>query len=134
MKFYIGSGIQNYEAVQDYSKRLEGIGWIRTYDWTKHIHNEITRKDLMEISKAEQKGITDADVVIILCPAGRGAHIELGMAIAFHKRIYLCAAEQEVFCMKNTVSFYELPDMIKLVGTPQDHVEEIIRREMPPVI
>lgn len=129
MKFYIGSGLKNYESVQAYSKMLEENGWVHTYDWTKHIHKDITREDLVEVSQAEQKGIADSDVVIILCPAGRGTHMELGMALALHKRIYLCAATNEEFRIENTVGFYELPEITKLAGTPEANLEEILRRE-----
>ena len=81
MKFYIGSGFKNCELVNYYSKKLEENGWQHTYNWTKNINNYQTIEDLIEYSKLEQKGIIDSDVVIILLPAGRGTHIELGMAL-----------------------------------------------------
>ena len=44
---------------------------------------------MIEYATFESQGILDSDVVIILLPAGRGAHIELGMALALNKRIIL---------------------------------------------
>lgn len=90
MKFYIGSGFKNCELVNYYSKKLEENKWENTYNWTENINKDITIEDLKEISKLEQKGISDSDVVIILLPAGRGTHIELGMSIALNKKIFLC--------------------------------------------
>lgn len=43
----------------------------------------------MEYAKSEFQGIIDSDVVIILLPAGRGTHIELGMALALNKKVYM---------------------------------------------
>lgn len=127
MKFYIGSGFKNYELVNYYSKMLEGHGWNHTYNWTKNISNVETIEDLIEYSKLEQKGIRDADVVIILLPAGRGTHIELGMALALNKRIFLCSATESEFSIENTVNFYQLPNIIRLVGTADENINKIIK-------
>ena len=125
MKFYIGSGFKNCELVNYYSKKLEENKWENTYNWTKNINKEITIEDLKEISKLEQKGISDSDVVIILLPAGRGTHIELGMALALNKRIFLCSETKEEFSIENTVNFYQLPSIVRLVGTVDENLKEI---------
>lgn len=106
MKFYIGSGMKNCELVNYYSKKLEEKGWKHTYNWAKNINGDETIKDLIEYSKLEQQGIIDSDVVIILLPAGRGTHIELGMALALNKKIFLCSETKEEFsikCCKNMI-------------------------------
>lgn len=126
MKFYIGSGLKNYKLVRYYAKKLEENGWSHAYDWTKHIGNDATMEELIEYSQLEQQGIVDAEVVIIVTPAGRGTHIELGMALALQKKIFLCAATQETFSVENTVSFYQLPDIVRVVGTADENVKEII--------
>ena len=126
MKFYIGSGFKNCELVNYYSKVLEENGWTHTYNWAKHINHEATVQELIEYSELEKKGIVDSDVVIILLPAGRGTHIELGMALALNKRIFLCSAIKEEFSIENTVNFYQLPDIIRLVGSAEENIKEII--------
>lgn len=126
MKFYIGSGFKNCELVNYYSKVLEENGWTHTYNWTKNINHEATAQELIEYSELEKKGIIDSDVVIILLPAGRGTHIELGMALALNKRIFLCSAVKEEFSIENTVNFYQLPDIIRLVGDAEVNIKEII--------
>lgn len=128
MKFYIGSGLKNCELVHYYAKILEENGWQHTYDWTKNINDDVTMEDLAKYAKSEQRGILDSDVVIILLPAGRGTHIELGMALALHKKIFLCAVTEEEFGIENAVAFYELPDIVKLVGNADENIKEIVKR------
>lgn len=127
MNFYIASNLKNSELVNYYSKRLEENGWRHTYNWAKNINYEETVEDLIEYSKLEKKGIIDSDVVIILLPAGRGSHIELGMALALNKKIILCSATKEDFSIENTVGFYELPNIVKLVGNADENIKEIIK-------
>lgn len=129
MKFYIGSGFKNCELVNYYSKILGQNGWKHTYNWTEKINDDVNIEDLKEISKLEQKGIIDSDIVIILLPAGRGTHIELGMAIALNKKIFLCTNNKEEFSIENTVGFYQLPNIIKLVGTADENLKAIIKKE-----
>lgn len=127
MNFYIGSGMKNCELVNYYSKILEEKGWKHTYNWAKNINGDETIKDLIEYSKLEQQGIIDSDVVIILLPAGKGTHIELGMALALNKKIFLCSETKEEFNIKNTVNFYQLPNIVRLVGTADENLKEIIK-------
>lgn len=127
MKFYIGSGFKNCDLVNYYSKALERRGWKHTYNWAKDIKSDETIEDLIEYAELEKKGIIDSDVVIILLPAGRGTHIELGMALALNKKIYLCSSDGKDFEIENTVNFYQLPNMIKLVGDADNIIEEIIK-------
>lgn len=127
MKFYIGSRIKNCKLVNRYSKILEENGWQHTYNWAKNINGDETIEDLIEYSKLEQQGIIDSDVVIILLPAGRGTHIELGMALALNKKIFLCSETEEEFSIKNTVNFYQLPGIIRLVGNVEKNIKEIIK-------
>ncbi len=126
MKFYIGSGMKNAKLVDDYSKALEAKGYQLTYNWVKNINNDVDINDMAEYAKLEKQGIIDADIVIIFLPAGRGAHIELGMALALNKKIFLCSSSKEDFTIENTVAFYELPNVIKLVGTKEENLKKII--------
>lgn len=130
MKFYIGSGFKNCELVNDYSKTLEENGWHHTYNWAKNFSNNETIDDLIEYAKLEQRGIMDADVVIILLPAGRGTHIELGMALALNKKIFLCSSTEEEFSVENTVNFYQLPNIIRVVGTANENINQIIKADI----
>lgn len=130
MNFYIGSGMKNCELVNYYSKILEENGWKHTYNWAKNVKFDETIEDLIEYSKLEQQGIIDADVVIILLPAGRGTHIELGMGLALNKKLFLCSETKEEFSVENTVNFYQLPNIIRLVGTADENIKEILNQKL----
>ncbi|MCI8540274.1 MAG: group-specific protein [Erysipelotrichaceae bacterium] len=127
MKFYIGSGMKNCELVNNYAKLLTDNGWEQTYDWVKNVSDDVCLKDMIEYATLESQGIIDSDIVIILLPAGRGAHIELGMAMALNKRVFLCSSTKEGFSIENTVAFYELPKIIKLIGLAEENVKKIIK-------
>ena len=126
MKFYIGSGMKNCNLVNYYSKVLKENAWEQTYDWVKNVSDDISRDDMIKYASLESQGIVDSDVVIILLPAGRGAHIELGMAMALNKEIFLCSATKEEFSIENTVAFYELSKVTQLVGNADDNVKNIL--------
>lgn len=126
MKFYVGSGMKNWELVNNYAKLLKKNGWEQTHDWVKNISDDISRDDMIKYASLESQGVADADVVIMLLPGGRGAHIELGMAMALNKKIFLCSTTEEEFSIENTVAFYELPKIIQLVGNAEDNVKKII--------
>lgn len=127
MKFYIGSGFKNADLVNEFSEKLQSHGWEHTFNWTKYISDYETIEDLIKYSELEQKGIEESDAVIIILPAGRGTHIELGMAIALKKKIYLYSSRKEEFDIENTVNFYQLPSIEKIVGEIDDAINEITK-------
>lgn len=127
MKFYIGSSFKNYELVNYYSKILEENGWEHTFNWTKYIDNYETTEDLIKYSNLEQEGIANSDVVIILLPGGRGTHIELGISLALNKKIFLCSSNKDEFSLENTVNFYQLPKITRLVGSVDENIKEILK-------
>jgi len=127
MKFYIGSGMKNCELVNYYAKLLKENGWEQTYDWVKNVSDDVSLEDMIEYATLESQGIVDSDIAIILLPAGRGAHIELGMVMALNKRVFLCSTTKEEFSIENTVAFYELPKIVKLIGTAEENIKKIIK-------
>ena len=84
---------------------------------------------MIKYASLEARGIIGADVVIIILPADRGAHIELGMAMVLNKKIFLCDTTKEVFRIENTVAFYELPKITQLVGNADDNVKKILENQ-----
>lgn len=118
--------MKNCELVNAYATLLKDNGWKQTYDWVKNVSDDVSIEDMIKYASLEKQGIFDSDVVIIVLPAGRGAHIELGMAMALNKKIYLCSNTKEEFSIENTVAFYELPKIIKLVGTTDENITKII--------
>lgn len=127
MKFYIGSGMKNCKLASYYANMLKENGCEQTYDWVKNVGDDASLLDMIKYATLESQAIVDSDVVVILLPAGRGTHIELGMAMALNKKVFLCSATKEEFSIENTVAFYELPKIIELVGTADENIKEIIK-------
>lgn len=119
--------MKNCELVNYYAKILKENDWKQTYNWVENINEDVSIEDMTVYAKLESQGIIDSDVVIILLPAGRGAHIELGMALALNKKIFLCSATKEEFSIENTVAFYGLPNIIQLIGTADDNKMKILK-------
>ena len=127
MKFYIGSGLKNAKVVNEFSEKLKAHGWEHTYKWTENNLENESIEELIEYAALEQKAIEESDVVIIILPAGRGTHVELGMAIALNKKIYLYSNNKEEFDIENTVAFYQIPSIQKITGDIDYAVNEITK-------
>ena len=127
MKFYIASSLKNIDQVRDVSKRLKNKGFIHTYDWTVN-ENVTTLEELRVIGEKEKNAIIEADVVVVLLPAGKGSHIELGIAIGNGKKIYLYSPNKEIDNIETTSTFYHLPEIEKCIGTIDELVEIIDKK------
>lgn len=129
MNFYISSRLSNAEQVKYVAGRLKGNGWTHTHDWTNF---DLTTEDnpdrLRVISEQEFEGVKAADIVIVISPQGRGTHIELGMAIALGKSVYVYHIDDSYFkCDDNTCAFYWLPQVKQLTGEIDNAIEVILR-------
>ncbi|WLR42176.1 nucleoside 2-deoxyribosyltransferase [Bacillus carboniphilus] len=123
MKFYIASSFQNKQQVIELSSILKENGHFHTYDWTKN-QRANSLKALTEIGEAEKQAVLDCDLFILLLPGGIGSHVELGMALALKKTIYIYAPSQEYFDFENTTTFYH-DQGVQIVTGP---FHEFIRR------
>lgn len=127
MNFYVGSGMKNCELVTCYAEKLKKKWWHQAYDWVGNVCDDEPIDDMINYARREKQTVIDSDVVIILLPAGRGAHIELGMALALDKKLFLCAQSEDEFSIDNTVAFYELPSVVKLIGTVDENIDKIMK-------
>lgn len=126
MRFYVGSSFQNKELVRKVVAKLQNLGWHHTYDWTQN-ERAHTIMDLKRIGTYEKEAIENADYVIILLPGGKGSHVELGMAIALQKQIFLYSPNGEAMDMETTSTFYHLPEVKICTGAIEELVSTIIK-------
>jgi hypothetical protein len=121
-KFYIASSFSNIETVRYVSRQLKNKGYMQAYDWTE---NEKTSslEDLRTIGQAEREAVMEADFLIVLFPAGKGSHIELGIALGHGVKVYLYSADGEINNLETTSTFYHLPEMEKVIGTVEELLE-----------
>lgn len=123
-KFYVASSFKNIDTVRYVSKQLINKGYVHTYDWTKN-EQASALEDLREIGQQEKEAVMEADFIIILLPAGKGSHIEFGIALGLGKRIYLYSPDEEVNRFETTSTFYHLPVVQKCIGTIEELIETV---------
>ena len=133
MKFYIASKLENYEQVKILASLLKLLGWEHTYDWT--VHGSIKETDietLKAVGKKECDGVRNADIVIVLTPQGQGTHVELGMAIALNKVVYICHEDDKYFqCDDHTSAFYWLENVNHFIGSVEALAKKIQSETCP---
>ncbi len=123
-KFYIASSFNNIEKVREVSIRLKDKGFIQTYDWTQN-ERAATLEDLKEIGEKERIAVLEADFLIVLLPAGKGSHIEFGIALGQGKKIYLFSENDDIDNFETTSTFYHLDNVEKIMGTVEELMEKI---------
>jgi len=133
MKFYIASKLENYQQVKGLASLLKQTGWEHTYDWTVHgSTKEMDVEALTSVGQKECDGVKNADVVIVLTPEDRGTHVELGMAIALNKVVYICHEDDKYFqCDDNTSAFYWLPNVNHFIGNIGELAKKIQTENCP---
>lgn len=119
MKFYIASIYKNSRNVRELSAKLQAKGFIHTYDWAKK-ERASSYEMLKQIGEVEKEAIANTDFLVILLPAGKGSHIEFGMALARGKRIYLYSPDEESFSFDKTSTFYHVDGVDRFVGDMED--------------
>ncbi len=122
MKFYVASSFKNIDKVRNVSKQLKSRGYIHTYDWTQ-IEKASTLEDLELIGQKEKDAVAEADFIVVLLPAGKGSHIELGIALGLNKRVILYSPNNEINNVTTTSTFYHLFEVEKFIGSIDELVE-----------
>lgn len=124
-KIYIASSFTNIDSVRYVSSKLVNKGYELTYDWTEN-ERAASFEALTEIGQKERTGVKEADFLIMLQPAGKGSHIQLGIALGQGKRIFLYSPDKEIDNLKTTSTFYHLPEVKKCFGNLDELIETII--------
>ena len=75
----------------------------------------------------EKEAVWNAEVFIMMLPAGKGSHVELGLALGARKTIFLYSANEDFNDIETTSTFYQLPEVHKIIGTLDDLVSRIER-------
>jgi hypothetical protein len=123
-KFYVASSFNNIETVRYVCNTLINRGFIQTYDWTKN-QRALTLYDLKMIGSQEKNAVKEADFLIVLLPAGKGSHIELGIALGQGKKIYLYSPNGDIDNFETTSTFYHLPEVEKCLGSIDDLIDRV---------
>lgn len=126
MKFYIASSFANKDKVREAASLLREAGYVQTFDWTANLRASSV-EELALYGALEKKAVLEADFIIVLLPAGKGSHIELGMALGQGKPVYLLSETEELFDFEVTSTFYYLSEVRILVGALSQSIESILK-------
>lgn len=85
---------------------------------------------MKEIGFQEKNAVLDADFIIVLLPAGKGSHIEFGIALGQGKEVYLHSPNDDLNNFETTSTFYHLSNVKKSNGTIDELIDKVIRNQM----
>lgn len=108
--FYISSRLENHELVRKIRDELTAEGHTITHDWTilGPVRGDVEK--IAAVAREEVEGVAKADVFIMLLPGGRGAHVELGIALAHRKSILIWSPDAKLLGSgQETSAFYHHP-------------------------
>lgn len=113
-RFYIATRLARHAEHNLIRDILVEAGHEITYDWTSHGSvKETCEERLTEVSEAELDGVRDADFVVVLLPAGRGTHAEIGIAEALHKPVYMHSVRPDLFTTTSATCAFYWPRCVK---------------------
>ncbi|WP_079479074.1 group-specific protein [Halobacillus salinus] len=127
-KFYVASSFQNKDKVRYVQEELKRQGFAQTYDWTRN-ERASTSNDLRAIGNLEKEAVTEADFLIVLLPAGKGSHIEFGIALGLGKKIFLHAPDGQMDDSDTTTTFYHVPEVEPCTGSVDELIARVIENE-----
>lgn len=119
-KIYVAGRIEDFERVRRVQALVREAGYEISYDWTQGCQSDgsvsgvkgVTGSTgaLADICQKEIDGVRSADAVVLLLPAGRGAHTELGLALALEKRVVIHSTDRVILGTgAETSAFYHSP-------------------------
>jgi len=125
MKVYVATKFEEATLAKRTMEALEVDGHSITHDWTGENSSgkegEELRKYLLKCALADLNGVKDCDVLILLNhPHGKGMFTELGMALAFGKKVIVYAPERA-----NNI-FFSLPHctLVQTIGEAIELVQK----------
>jgi len=100
-----------------------------TYDWTVHCSVKNDGEDrLSKVADDEAAGVTEADLVVVLLPGGRGTHCELGMAVGAGVPLIIHNEGGELFQSDDkTCAFYWHNTCEQHTGTLEELIEYVLQ-------
>ena len=119
MKIYLASRYSRYKEMQKVRDELKKMGFKITSRWIEGNHQisneglsiEAEENERIRFADEDIKDLNKADIVICFTEKPRttrsrgGRHVEMGMAIAWEKKIYVVGYRENVFCCLSEIVF-----------------------------
>lgn len=127
MSFYIASSLKNKEIVKMMAAQLKMEGFNHSYDWT--INDRADSMDLLaSIGESELSAVSNSDFLVMMLPAGKGSHIEMGIALGLGKRVYLYSPNNDIYEFDKTSTFYHVAGGTKFVGDIESFMQFLMKQ------
>lgn len=124
-KVYLASRYSRFKEMQGYATELKKMGYEVTSRWIQGNHKmskgsstQAEKKERIRFANEDKKDLNKSDIVICFTEEPRttntrgGRHVELGMAIAWEKEVYIIGYKENVFCCLPDVTFFKQPEEI----------------------
>jgi len=125
MNFYTASSFRNIKDVRFINDQLIRQGHQLTYDWTRAERVE-TVAELNRIGQLELDAVRASDCLILVLPAGKGSHVELGIALTVRIPVFLCMLDSTSWTGSEASTFYHIGDVRPCFGQVNDWVRTIL--------
>lgn len=130
MNLYIASRFDHTLTVRWLRDELRLRGHDVTYDWTMNDRAE-DPEALRKIGLVEFEAVQQADAFVLVLPAGKSSHVELGIALATNRPIYLCMPDATYFTGPLASTFYHIGQTTPCFGTKEDWLAQILANRLP---
>lgn len=135
-RFYVATSLARAADADAASENLKARCWEDTYNWRLQASLQVDYTDdmipaaLAVVSANEVRGVSTADVLLALLPAGRGTHTEIGIALGLGKPVVLWMESQDAMKVpdKYYTAFAFHPLVTRAVGVSIDDVIAIMER------
>jgi len=114
---YIATCLDHEHEYRMLRNELLALGAETTYDWTQEGYDKADTNKLCQIAQAEIADVKQADVVVVILPAGRATHGELAIALALGKPVVLIADPDALEPGAKTCPFYHHPLVVAVFGS-----------------
>ena len=117
-RFYLATRKDRAGEADAISAALKTHGWERTLTWTSQDGQRPAQH--AKVAQDELEAVRNADVLIVMLPAGRGTHIETGIALAMEKLVIIHAPSREILDDPYPCPFHYLPGVKILISESLD--------------
>lgn len=121
-KFYLATRKDRSDDAKPLVEALKERGWERTFDWSGE---DLAPERYADTALAEIAGVREADVLIVLFPAGRGTHVEIGVALALGKPVIIHTPDRKTLDSPYPCVFHYHPG-VTLVISEQLDVDKLL--------
>ncbi len=135
MKYYIATSLSNKKSHNQVRDALTLFEHEISCDWSTHeVTKPASKERLKEIAIRDLAGVLEADFLIVLLPAGKGTHLELGFAVANEKKIFVHSEDSKLLEPGLQTSVFYYHPNINRITCPLKDLASIVNSSLQQAI